>query len=307
MYDVIIVGGGPAGFTAALYATRAGLDTLVIEKISAGGQMNWTLQIDNYPGFEQGIAGYELGRKMQAGAEHFGAKTVHEEVQAVELSGDIKTIQTGDGTYEGKSVIIATGAEHRHLGLEKEEQYIGGGVAYCATCDGMFYKGKTVAVVGGGNSAVEDALFLSRICKKVILVHRRDTLRATKIYVGQLEQTSHVEIRFHSVVNQFLGEDRISGIELRDVNTGDLSKLEVEGVFISIGQSPATELFRGIVPVDESGYIVAGEDTKTNLPGVFAAGDVRTKKLRQVITAAADGAMAAYGAEEYLLSIGYKL
>ncbi len=300
IYDVIVIGGGPGGYTAALYAARAGLDTLVLEKMSAGGQMAQTTQIDNYPGFDQGIDGYELGERMRAGAERFGAKTELAEVYSTELAGDVKQIETSEGTFLGKTVVIATGAGHKHLGVDKEEQYIGRGVAYCAACDGMFYKGKTVAVVGGGNSAVADALVLSRICEKVILIHRRDTLRATKIYHDQLQKAENIAFRWNSTVNQLLGDTRIDRLELRDVHTGELSQLQVDGVFVSIGRSPVTALFKGQVELDPSGYILAGESTHTNLPGVFAVGDVRTKALRQVITAAADGAVAAHYAEEYL-------
>lgn len=303
IYDLIVIGGGPSGYTAALYATRAGLDTLVLEKISAGGQMGQTTQIDNYPGFDQGIDGYELGERMQAGAEHFGAKTELAEVLSVELAQDIKRIETNGGTYLSRSVILATGAEHKHLGVEKEEQYVGRGVAYCAACDGMFYKGKTVAVVGGGNSAAADAMILSRICEKVILIHRRDSLRATKIYHDPLMKTENVEFRWNSTVYRLLGEERISGVELKDVNTGQISNLKVDGLFISVGRSPSTGLFQGQVELDKNGYIIADESTRTNLPGVFAVGDVRTKVLRQIITAAADGAVAAYYAEEYLTQI----
>lgn len=300
IYDVIIVGGGPGGYTAALYATRAGLSTLVLEKLSSGGQMAQTTQIDNYPGFHQGIDGYELGERMQAGAERFGAQTVLAEVLSMELSRCPKQVQTSEGTFQGKTVILATGAGHRHLDVPGEERLTGRGVAYCAACDGMFYRGKTVAVVGGGNSAVADALVLSRIAQKVILIHRRDSLRATKIYHDQLKNTKNVTFRWNSTVEQVLGQDKVTGLELRDVQTGQLSQLEVDGVFISVGRNPVTELFRGQIDLDGSGYIVAGEDTKTSLPGVFAVGDVRTKALRQVITAASDGAVAAHFAEEHL-------
>ncbi len=301
IYDVIVIGGGPGGYTAALYATRAGLDTLVMEKLSAGGQMTQTTLIDNYPGFDQGVDGYELGAKMRAGAERFGAKTQWTEVTGVALEGDVKRVQTSDGTFLGRTVVIATGADHKHLGVAGEADYAGRGVAYCAACDGMFYRGKTVAVVGGGNSAVADALVLSRICQKVILIHRRDTLRATKIYHDQLQKAGNIEFQWNSTVSQFLGEGRISGLELRNVLTGALHQLPVDGVFISVGRAPVTELFRGQVELDSHGYIVAGENTRTNLPGVFAVGDVRTKEVRQIITAAADGAAAAYQIEAYLL------
>ncbi len=300
IYDMIVIGGGPGGYTAALYATRAGLDTMVLEKMTAGGQMTQTAQIDNYPGFDQGIDGFELGEKMRSGAERFGAKTEFAEVQTVQLTGQIKRVETSSGTFLGWTVVIATGAAHKHLGLESEEQYVGRGVAYCATCDGMFYRGKTVAVVGGGNSAVADALVLSRICEKVILIHRRDTLRATKIYHQQLQNAHNIQFRWNSTVDRFLGSNQLTGLELRDVHTGEISELTVDGAFISIGLAPATDLFQGQVNLDEKGYIQADESTRTNLPGVFAVGDVRTKDVRQIITAAADGAVAAHFAEAYL-------
>ena len=302
IYDVIIIGGGPGGYSAALYATRAGLNTLVIEKLSPGGQMTQTTQIDNYPGFDEGIDGFALGAKMKAGAERFGAKTKSAEVVSVNLTEKIKEIATSDGTFFAKAVIIATGADHRHLGLPSEEQFAGKGVAYCAACDGMFYRGKTVAVIGGGNSAVADASLLSRICKEVILIHRRDTLRATKIYHDQLEKSKNVTFRWNSVVTEFTGDSRISGLKTQNIVTGETDEIPVDGVFISIGRNPVTHLFKGQIALDENSYILAGEDAKTNLPGVFAVGDVRTKALRQVVTAAADGAIAAHYTEEYLLN-----
>ncbi len=300
IYDMIILGGGPGGYTAALYAARAGLDTLVLEKISVGGQMTQTATIDNYPGFDEGIDGYELGARMKAGAERFGAKTEFTEVLSVDLEGEIKKVETGKGTFSAKTLVISTGAEHKHLGVEKEARFLGRGLAYCAACDGMFYRGKTVAVVGGGNSAAEDALLLSKLCKKVILIHRRDSLRAEKIYQEQLKKAENVEIRWNSEVQELLGEARIEGLKLRDVRTGALSELALDGLFVSVGRQPTTELFRGQVALDEQGYLLADESTQTNIPGVYAVGDVRTKALRQVITAAADGAVATHYAQAYL-------
>jgi len=237
---------------------------------------------------------------MQSGAERFGAKTQYTEVLSVDLSGDIKQITTDSGILRGKTVIIATGADHRHLGLAGEESYIGRGVGYCAACDGMFYKGKTVAIVGGGNSAAADAMILSRICEKVILIHRRDTLRATKVYHNPLMKAGNIEFRWNSVVKEILGKDMISGIRIRDVNSGEESELAVDGLFISVGRSPATELFRDQLALNPGGYIIADESTRTSLPGVFAVGDVRTKEVRQIVTAAADGAVAAHYIEQYL-------
>lgn len=303
IYDTAVIGGGPGGYTAALYAARAGLDTLVLEKLSAGGQMAQTAQIDNYPGFDEGIDGFALGQRMQAGAERFGARTEPAEVRAVTLDAEVKRIETGKGSFLAKTVIIATGAEHRHLGVEKEDEYLGRGVSYCAACDGMFYQGKTVAVVGGGNSAVADAMLLSRICEKVILIHRRSTLRATKVYHDRLLNTENVAFRWNSTVNRLLGEGRLSALELRNINTGELSRLAVDGVFISVGRVPSTELVKGQLALDDNGYILADESTRTALPGVFAVGDVRAKALRQIVTATADGAVAAHYAQVYLGTI----
>ena len=304
IYDMIVIGGGPGGYTAALYATRAGLDTLVLEKLSAGGQMAQTTQIDNYPGFDEGIDGFELGGKMQAGAERFGAKTELAEVHAVRLAEQPKRVETSEGAFLAKTIVIATGAAHRLLGVERETQFTGQGVAYCAACDGMFFRGKTVAVVGGGNSAAADALLLSRICKQVILIHRRDSLRATKIYHDPLMQADNIAFRWNSTVEQLLGDSRLSGVRLKDTVTGETTDLAVDGLFISIGRSPETALFAGQIELDSGGYIVADESTCTGLPGVFAVGDVRTKAVRQVITAAADGAVAAHYAEQYLAEKG---
>lgn len=300
IYDVIVIGGGPAGYTAALYAARAGLETLVIEKMSAGGQMAQTLQIDNYPGFEEGVDGFTLGMKMQQSAERFGAESQTAEVTAVHLEDSIKVIETTEGPFNGRTVVVATGASHRHLGLENEDALIGRGLAYCAACDGMLYRGKTVAVIGGGNSAASDALLLSRICKKVHLIHRRDSLRATKVYHEPLMKAENVEFHWNSTVKDVIAEDKVSAIRLRDVKTGAESLLPADGVFVSIGRSPASELFRGILELDLNGYIVADETTRTRIPGVFAVGDVRTKPVRQVVTAVADGATAVHYAEIYL-------
>ena len=300
IYDVIVIGGGPAGYTAALYTARAGLSTVVIEKMAAGGQMTQTTQIDNYPGFDQGIDGYTLGMKMQAGAERFGVVTKYAQVLSVQLQGNIKALETTEGPLQAKVVIIATGADHKHLGLEKEATLVGRGVGYCAACDGMFYRGKTVAVVGGGNSAAADALVLSRIAKKVILIHRRDTLRATKIYHAPLMQAENVEFRWNSTVTDLHHSDKLTGLTITDTRTGEEAHLEVDGLFISIGRQPVTELFREQLVLDDKGYILADETTRTNLPGVFAVGDVRTKEVRQIVTAAADGAVAAHWAEQYL-------
>ncbi|MBE5773262.1 MAG: thioredoxin-disulfide reductase [Clostridiales bacterium] len=300
LYDVIVIGGGPAGYTAAMYASRAGLSTLVIEKMAAGGQMTQTMQIDNYPGFEEGVDGFSLGMKMQLSAERFGAETLITEVTAVKLDAPVKSVTTEDGEYSARTVIVATGANHRHLGLESEHAFAGRGVAYCAACDGMLYRGKTVAVIGGGNSAAADALLLSRICEKVILVHRRDSLRATKIYHEPLMKAENVEFHWNSTVEEIMGDGRVQAMRLKNTVSGEEETVEVGGVFVSIGRAPATELFKGVLDLDEGGYIVADESTRTNLPGVYAVGDVRTKMVRQVVTAVSDGAVAVHFAEQYI-------
>lgn len=303
IYDVVVIGGGPAGYTAALYATRAGLDTLVLEKFSAGGQMTETQSIDNYPGFDEGVDGFTLGMKMQAGAERFGAKTVQTEVLSCELGSQPKKIVTDSGEIFARAVIIATGAGHKHLGVADEEKLVGRGVGYCAACDGMLYRGKTVAVVGGGNSAAADALLLSKICAKVYLIHRRDTMRAEKVYHEPLMKAEGIEFLWNSEVSELIYDKRLSGVKIRNKQSGEESELSLDGLFISIGRSPVTAAFGGQIALDGSGYIIAGEDTKTNIDGVFAAGDVRTKALRQIVTAAADGAVAAHFAEEYIATL----
>ena len=300
IYDIIILGGGPAGYTAALYASRAGLDTLVLEKMTAGGQMTLTGDIDNYPGFDEGIDGFTLGMKMKKGAERFGAKTLFAEVKAVDFSDKIKKVVTNKEEIFGKAVIIATGANPRELGIDSEQDLIGRGIHYCAHCDGRFYKDRTVIVVGGGNSAAADALYLSRLAKKVYLVHRRDTLRATKIYHEPIMNAENVEFLWNSTVDDFIVDGRVTGAKIKNVNSGEITDLACDGVFISIGRKPATEFLGNAVELDHNGYIVADETTRTNIDGVYAVGDVRTKVLRQVVTAVADGAVAVHYAEEYL-------
>ena len=303
IYDMIIIGGGPGGYTAALYAARAGLDVIVLEKLSAGGQMALTSQIDNYPGFEDGIDGFTLGEKMQAGAEKFGAKTEYAEVFSVDLKAVPKIVETSEGTFYGHTVVLATGASPRELGVSGEKELIGRGVHYCAACDGMFYKGKTVVIVGGGNTAAADAFVLSRIAKKVILVHRRDTLRATKVYHDPLMRAENVDFRWNSTVSEFISDGKVTDVKIKDVNTGEESVINCDGVFISVGRKPATELVKDQLELDSGGYVIADESTKTNIPGVYAVGDVRIKKVRQIVTAVADGAVAAHEAEEYLAEI----
>ena len=300
VYDLIVVGGGPGGYTAALYAARAGLDTLVLEKLSAGGQMALTEEIDNYPGFEDGIDGFTLAEKMQQQAERFGAKSAYAQVERMDLTASPKVLETSEGTFHARTVVLATGANPRELGLPHEAALTGRGIAYCAACDGMRYKGKTVVVVGGGTSAAADAMLLSRIAQKVILVHRRDTLRATKVYHAPLMQAENLEFRWNSVVTELLHEEKLTGVKVKNVHTGEEDTIPCDGVFISVGRKPATELVQGQLELDRSGYIIADETTATNLPGVYAVGDVRTKPLRQVVTAVADGATAVHMAEEFL-------
>lgn len=300
VYDMVIIGGGPGGYTAALYAARAGLKVVVLEKLSAGGQMALTSQIDNYPGFPEGVDGFTLGESMQQGAERFGAETELAEVTRLDLNADPKVIETSEGTFYGRTVVLSTGASPRNLGLPEEQGLIGRGVNYCAACDGMLYRGKTVVVVGGGNTAAADAMLLSRVCEKVIVVHRRDTLRATKIYHQPLMDAKNVEFRWNSAVSRLEADGRLNGVVIKDVNTGEESVIPADGVFVSIGRKPATELVKGQLELDEGGYIIADESTRTNIPGVFAVGDVRSKALRQVVTAVADGANAVHFAEEYL-------
>lgn len=304
IYDMIIIGGGPGGYTAALYATRAGLDVLLLEKLAAGGQLALTHQIDNYPGFEEGIDGYALAEKMNLGAQRFGAKTKFAEVTAVKLDAPIKEVFTRDGTLHSRTVVFSTGANPKTLGIPQEAEYVGRGIHYCAACDGMFYRNKTVVVVGGGNTAAADALILSRICKEVILVHRRDTLRATKVYHEPLLQGSNISFAWNSTAAEVvIKDDKVAGLLVADVHSGQQRMIPCDGIFVSIGRAPASALAAGQLQLDNSGYIVADESTRTNLAGVFAVGDVRTKALRQVVTAVADGAVASHYAEEYLAGI----
>ena len=265
--------------------------------------MALTGDIENYPGFDQGVDGLTLGMKMQAGAERFGARSEYGDVSAVELGVDIKMVHTDVATYSARTVVIATGADPRELGLPGERELVGRGVHYCAHCDGRFYKGKTVIVVGGGNSAAADALYLSRLAERVILVHRRDTLRATKIYHEPLMKADNIEFRWNSTLSELIVDGRVTGAVLTNVKTGDTEAVDCHGVFVSIGRKPNTALFKDQLSLDENGYIIADESTRTSLRGVFAAGDVRAKALRQVITAASDGAVAAHYAEEYLSAL----
>ena len=301
VYDLIIIGPGPAGLGAAIYAQRARLDTLVIEKaMVSGGQVLTTYEVDNYPGLP-GIGGYDLGLKFREHADKLGAQFQEDQVLKVEDDGPdgTKRVVCVDGTYEAKALILATGAVHRKLGIPGEEEFGGMGVSYCATCDGAFFRNKVTAVIGGGDVAVEDAIFLARMCSKVYLIHRRDSLRAAKSLQESLMALENVEILWDSVADSILGDGKVERLVISNVKTGEKQELPVRGVFIAVGITPESSAFAGLVEM-ENGYIKAGEDGKTSASGIFAAGDVRTKQLRQIITAAADGANAVTSAERYL-------
>lgn len=299
-YNVAIIGGGPAGYTAALYSARAGLSVVLFEELAPGGQMATTSAIENYPGFDETVDGFELGQKMKNSAEKAGAESIFEEVTELDLSAVPKAIKTTSGEYSADTVIIAAGAAPRELGIDHENELRGRGVSYCATCDGMMYRNKTVAVIGGGNTAAEDALYLSKLCKKIYLIHRRSSLRASVSYQKQLEMTENVEILWNSVPSEFIFDNIIKGIKLKDTVSKNEYSIDCDGVFVAIGRTPNTALVKNQLELDESSYIISDETTKTNIPGVFAAGDIRTKPLRQIVTAASDGAVASKFAEEYI-------
>ena len=301
MYDLIIIGSGPAGLSAAVYGRRAGFSTLVIEKNPmSGGQVLNTYEVDNYLGLP-GINGFDMGMKFREHAKKMQAEFVEADVLGIEDMGDLKLVKTAEGDYEAKAVIIASGASHSHLGVPVEEELSGMGVSYCATCDGAFFRGKTVAVVGGGDVAVEDAIFLARACEKVYLIHRRDSLRAAQSLQNTMLALPNVEVCWNSVVESINGEGKVQSITLLHKNGGQKNELAVQGVFIAVGIRPNSESFITNIAADEKGYLIAGEDCATSMPGVFAAGDIRTKKLRQIVTAVADGANAVEGIQEYFL------
>ncbi|MDI3518493.1 MAG: thioredoxin reductase [Caldanaerobacter sp.] len=303
MYDLIILGGGPAGLTAGLYAARSRLKTVLIEKTYLGGQIVNTYQLENYPGYEE-ITGADLVAKMEAQVRKHGLEIVLEDVESLDITGEVKRVKTANNkTYEAKAIILAMGATPRKLGVPNEDRFIGAGISFCATCDGAFYRDAVVAVIGGGNTAVEDALYLTKFAKKVYIIHRRDQLRATKIEQEKAFANEKIEFIWNTVVVDVEGEYGVERIRLKNVKTGEESTLNVDGVFVAIGYDPNTELVKGIVELDEYGYIITDDDMKTNIPGVFAAGDIRHKLLRQVITAAGDGATAAYAAEKYIESL----
>ena len=300
MYDIIIIGSGPAGLSAAIYAQRACLDTIVIEKNGiSGGQVLNTWEVDNYPGFP-GVTGFELSRQFREHANKLGARVVQDEVVQVELSGNVKKVVCEEETYEARCVILASGAHHRTLEVPGEEELRGAGVSYCATCDGAFFRGRTVAVVGGGDAALEDAIFLARMCEKVYIVHRRDKLRGAKRLQERLQALENIEFVWNSETVAIEGNAQVEALRLRQTKTGEERRLDVDGVFIAVGIAPESELYAGQLELDEQGYIRADESGQTSVPGVYAAGDVRTKALRQILTAASDGANCVASAERYL-------
>lgn len=300
MYDLIIAGAGPAGLTAAIYAARGGLDVLVIERAFAGGQMAVSSTIENYPGFQEELAGATLANDMRLQALKMGAKIQNEDIQSIELSSDIKKITTAKNIYEAKTIILAMGAVPRKLGIEGETKLVGSGISYCATCDGAFFRGVDVAVIGGGNTGVEDALYLSKFCNKVYIIHRRDQFRAQMALVERLREVQNVEILTPYLPVAVKGEFAVESLVVEPVGGGEHKDLAVRGVFFAVGRIPTTDMIKGQIELDAEGYIVSDEDCGTNIPGVFCAGDIRVKRLRQIVTAAADGAAAATAAESYL-------
>ncbi len=304
MYDLAIIGAGPAGMTAGIYAARSGLDTVLIESLSPGGQMAQTEHLENYPGFAPSTSGFELSEIMQSQAESFGANIVYNEVVGIDIKDDIKTVRMAFGDLCARGIVVASGARPAMLGLDKEEELKGSGVSYCATCDGNFFKEKVVCIVGGGDTAVADAIYLSRICKKIYLIVRRDVLRATAIYHNRIKELDNVEILWNSVVERLIDDDgALCALDVRDRITDEVSRIDASALFVAIGTVPNTEFLDGVVELDQRGYIVADESCKSSVDGIFAAGDVRTKQLRQVTTAVADGANCIESVSEYLLSL----
>lgn len=308
MYDLIIIGSGPAGLSAAVYAKRAGLNMLVIEKNPvSGGQIIDTYEVDNYLGIP-GVNGFDLAMKFREHADKLGAEFVSATVTSVELRSEgsdtkapVYTVKTDNGEFDTHTIILATGAHHSKLGIPGEEEFIGKGVSYCATCDGAFYRGKVTAVNGGGDVAVEDAIFLSRFCSKVYLIHRRDELRATKVLQDELFGLENVEVIWDSVVKEIKGEEKVNCLKIENVKTKEESDLGVDGIFVAIGIHPSTDLFADIVKCDEQGYVIASEDGATSMPGIFVAGDSRKKRLRQIVTAVADGANAVTSVQDFMV------
>ena len=299
MYDIIIIGAGTAGMSAAIYGQRAGKKTLMLDEKGFGGQILNTPEVENYPGIKR-ISGFAFAGDLYQQATELGAEIVYEKAVGIEEADGVKIVKTDSGQYMGKSVILATGAKNRPLGLKDEQKFTGSGVSYCATCDGAFFRGRSVAVVGGGNTALEDAEVLAGMAEKVYLVHRRDTFRGDAANVRRLENRENVQFVLDSVPEKLIGENVISGLGVKNVKTGESTVLSVQGVFVAIGQMPDNQAFADVIELDKSGYIQAGEDCVTSAPGIFTAGDCRTKKIRQLTTAAADGAVAALAAAEYV-------
>lgn len=299
IYDLLIIGAGPAGITAAIYATRAMLNFALFEKSFAGGQIINTYEVDNYPGIKN-VSGFELSNMLADHATTLGAQIINEDVIELDLDGPIKKVKTNDNIYSAKTIIFATGAEWKKLGIPGEDKFTGLGVSYCATCDGAFYKDKTTVVVGGGDVAVEDAIYLARMCKKVYLVHRRNELRAVKILQERLFKTENIEVLWDNELKEIIGKDSVEAVKLINNKTNEEKVLNIDGVFIAVGTSPNSQLLEGKVEMDGSGSVLTDEDCETSSKGVFAAGDIRKKSLRQVITAAADGAISVFACEKYL-------
>lgn len=300
MYDIIIAGAGSAGLTAGIYAARAGLSAIIVEKLFAGGQIARAHVVENYPGFPEGIKGVDLALNFKAQAERLGAVIESAEITGFELEGEEKKLITADKAYSAKTVILAMGAKYKSLGLRSEKKLVGSGVSYCATCDGAFFKGKDVAVIGGGDTAIEDALYLSSFANRIYVVHRRNELRAQKALQKAAMSNPKLEFIWDSELDEVLGKSVVEGARIRHNKTGELKDISVSGVFVAIGTSPETDMLRGHIDIDEAGYIIADTAMRTSLPGVFAAGDVVAKPLRQVVTAAADGAVAVYSAQAYI-------
>jgi len=300
MKDIIIIGGGPAGLAAGIYAARSGRGALLLESLYPGGQMTKTMNVENYPGFEQGVDGFSLAAKLEKQAQSFGLQTATEEVVGVELNGPVKRIKTPGKEYEGKAVIIATGASPRKLGIAREEELTGAGVSYCATCDGAFFKNRNVAVIGGGDTAVADALYLAHFVNKVYVVHRRDALRATDVLQKAAFNEPKIEFVWNSAPDRILGDKEVTGLVMKN-KSGEERELSVEGIFVAVGIMPNTALFKDVLDLDEGGYIIADAHMNTSVKGVYTAGDVRNTPLRQIVTAVADGAVAATSAVEYLM------
>ena len=304
LYDVIIIGSGPAGYTAAIYAARANLTVLMFQGYQVGGQLMLTSDVENYPGFEEGILGPPMMEKFEAQARRFGTEMIPEDVTAIDFSKRPFTVTTDSGDYYGRTIIIATGASAKWLGLPSEQRLQGRGVSACATCDGFFFKNKEVAVIGGGDTALEEATFLTRYASHVTLIHRRDALRASKIMQERAFNNPKISFIWDTEITEVLGEDAVTGLQLRNVKTGEESVLPVQGVFLAIGHRPNTELFKGVIEMDRVGYIVPVKYTMTNIPGIFAAGDVTDHRYRQAVTAAGDGCRAAIDLERWLESQG---